>query len=170
MNKKLYPERITKTHAYFWNSIYSQWFNRPKLFQEDGIWYSNAEKYMMMKKAELMGDMDIWNKMKSIDNPRGIKALGREVKNWDEELWLLNREPIVIQGNTLKFQQNKDLLEIMKIHKHLILVEGSPDDTIWGVGLHFDDDLILDESKWNGLNLLGKDLMIVRNNLLNQGK
>lgn len=170
MNKKLYPERITDTHAYFWNSIYSQWFNRPKLFQEDGIWYSNAEKYMMMKKAELMGDMDTWKKMKSIDNPRGIKALGREVKNWNEELWLLNREPIVIQGNTLKFQQNKDLLEIMKMHRHLILVEGSPDDKIWGVGLHFDDDLILDESNWNGLNLLGKDLMIVRNNLLNQGK
>ena len=58
MNKKLYPERITNTHAYFWNSVYSQWFSKKNLFQEDGIWYSNAEKYMMMKKAELMGDME----------------------------------------------------------------------------------------------------------------
>ncbi len=166
MKNKLYPERITNTHAYFWNSIYSQWFNRPKLFQEDGIWYSTSEKYMMMKKAELMGDMDTWKKMKAIDNPRGIKALGREVKNWNETLWLENREPIVIQGNTLKFTQNRDLLEIMKNHKKLILVEGSPDDTIWGVGLHFDDDLILDEKNWKGLNLLGKDIMIVRDRIL----
>ncbi len=166
MNKKLYPERITNTHAYFWNSVYSQWFSKKNLFQEDGIWYSNAEKYMMMKKAELMGDMDTWEKMKAIDNPRGIKALGREVKNWNEQLWNDHKEEIVTQANFLKFSQNPDLLHIMKEQKNLILVEGSPVDPIWGVGLHFDDDLILDEKNWKGQNLLGKCLMQARKKLL----
>lgn len=166
MNDKLQPERITDTHAYFWNSVYSQWYTKKNLFQEDGIWYSNAEKYMMMKKAELMGDMDTWEKMKAIDNPRGIKALGREVKNWNEQLWNDHKEEIVTQANFLKFSQNPDLLHIMKEQKNLILVEGSPVDPIWGVGLHFDDDLILDEKNWKGQNLLGKCLMQARKKLL----
>lgn len=166
MNEEIFPGRITDTHAYFWNSVYSQWYTKKNLFQEDGVWYPNAEKYMMMKKAELMGDKETWLKMKSIVNPRGVKALGREVKNFDAKLWDANKEKIVTQANYLKFSQNKDLLEIMKSHKHLTLVEASPVDKIWGVGLHFEDDNILDEKNWRGQNLLGKCLMEARKQLL----
>ena len=105
-------------------------------------------------------------KNEKIDNPRGIKALGREVKNWNEQLWNDHKEEIVTQANFLKFSQNPDLLHIMKEQKNLILVEGSPVDPIWGVGLHFDDDLILDEKNWKGQNLLGKCLMQARKKLL----
>ena len=63
---------------------------------------------------------------------------------------------VVLQGNILKFSQNEELLADLKKYKDKIFVEASPEDKIWGIGLHYDDDRVLDESLWNGQNLLGK--------------
>jgi len=166
LNGREQPERITEKYAFFWNSLYSQWYTRKNLFKDDnGVYYSSAEKYMMCKKAEVFQAHEILFKMLSTDNARMIKKFGREIKNFSDEVWDKHKLDIVIKANYFKFSQNPELLEIMKQHKDLILVEASPEDKIWGIGLHFSNDDVLDKCKWNGENLLGKCLMDVRSKL-----
>lgn len=170
MEDRINPERMTDTHAYFWNSLYSQWFSRPNLFQDgQGNFYPNAEKYMMMEKAKVFNAMEIYEKMKKTNNARTVKALGREIKNFTDEEWDKHKMKVVLDASLMKFSQNEDLLDLMKEHKDLILVEASPEDAIWGIGLHFDNDDILDESKWLGQNLLGKCLMEAREIMIADG-
>lgn len=157
-------DRETDTHVYFWNTVYSQWFGLGGcyLFTEDGKEFWTAEHYMMYKKAELFGDEDVMAKALTPISPRHIKALGREIKKFNDELWNKHKLDIVIRGTYLKFIQNKDLKEILEFHKDKVLVEASPEDKIWGIGLHFDDDRVLDESQWQGENLLGIAIMKAR--------
>jgi len=163
-------DRKTDKYIFFWNTIYSQWFIRPRLISENGIFYQNAEKYMMAKKAELFKDDEILQQILRNSKPKIIKSLGRQVKNFDENVWNEHKLDIVTRGNYLKFTQNKDLLEIMIKDKDYILVEASPYDKIWGIGLHFDDDDVLDENKWKGQNLLGKCIMKAREQILKELK
>jgi len=165
---RVQPERITETHAYFWNSLYSQWYTTSNQFQENGIDYPNAEKYMMVKKANVFKDYKILNEMVKSDNPRLIKKLGRKIKNFDDKTWDKYKIDIVTQASYLKFTQNPELLKIMIEHKDLTLVEASPEDKIWGIGLHFSNDNVLDETKWQGENLLGKCLMKARDRIIKE--
>jgi len=160
--------RQTDSHFYFWNTIYSQWYTSKNQFEEDGLIYPNAEKYMMVQKAIFFNDDKIYQEMLKTNNPKEVKALGRKVKNFDEEKWNSAKEDIVTRGNYLKFTQNDNLLETLLEHKDLILVEASPVDKIWGIGLHFSDDKVLDESKWRGKNLLGKCIMKARELILKE--
>lgn len=88
--------------------------------------------------------------------------LGREVRNFEESIWNDKRSEIVIAGSVNKFTQNKDLGEFLLNTKERILVEASPIDNIWGVGLSADDKSIGNPNHWDGLNLLGFALMEVR--------
>ena len=151
--------RITKTHYYFWNTIYSQWYmskNKDYLFEENGVKFITAEHYMMYHKALTFSDNEIANKILETLHPRDVKALGRLVKNYDDKLWSKVRFDIVSQGNILKFSQNQDLMDDLIKYQDLIFVEASPVDVIWGIGLHYEDDRVLDEKQWKGQNLLGK--------------
>ena len=151
--------RITKTHYYFWNTIYSQWYmskNKDYLFEENGVKFITAEHYMMYHKALTFSDNEIANKILETLHPRDVKALGRLVKNYDDKLWSKVRFDIVTQGNILKFSQNQDLMDDLIKYQDLIFVEASPVDVIWGIGLHYEDDRVLDEKQWKGQNLLGK--------------
>jgi len=161
------PERITNTHVFFWNSPYSQWFTSPNLITDyAGQTYSSAEKYMMVKKAELFNANDIKTKMLATDSPRTVKALGRQITNFDNDLWDEHKLAIVTEGNYLKFSQNPELLAFMKSHADKQLVEASPVDKIWGIGLHPTDPLAEDEANWQGENLLGIAIMSAREQVL----
>lgn len=151
--------RITNTHYYFWNTVYSQWYmsrDKDYLFEENVVGFITAEHYMMYHKALLFGDLETADKILKTVNPRDVKRLGRLVKNYDDSVWNEKRFDVVVNGNILKFSQNSDLLDDLKKYKNKIFVEASPYDTIWGIGLHYDDDRVLDESLWQGQNLLGK--------------
>lgn len=151
--------RITKTHYYFWNTIYSQWYmskNKDYLFEENGVKFITAEHYMMYHKALTFNDIETANKILETLHPRDVKALGRLVKNYDDKLWSKVRFDIVTQGNILKFSQNQDLMDDLIKYQDLIFVEASPVDVIWGIGLHYEDYRVLDEKQWKGQNLLGK--------------
>lgn len=150
--------KVTKTMVLFWSSIFSQWFIRKDLIKENGISYSSAEQYMMHKKALLFDDTEIANLIMETDDVKVIKNLGRKVKGFDNEIWDQHKEPIIINGNYLKFSQNKDLLKKILEHKDKEFVEGSPVDCIYGIGLHWNDELALDKKNWKGENLLGKAL------------
>ena len=66
-----------------------------------------------------------------------------------------------------KFSQNPKLLKLLLDTNDSILVEASPKDKIWGIGIGVDHVDFLNSDKWPGENLLGKALMEVRDKLKN---
>ncbi|MES1909599.1 MAG: hypothetical protein MHM6MM_002313 [Cercozoa sp. M6MM] len=127
--------------------------------------YTSAEQYMMAEKARLFGDYSMRRQILAVNNPRKQKALGRKVRDFDAQMWHEQGLDIVTQGNFLKFSQNEHLAQALLETGDKTIVEASPYDTIWGIGMHFDDPDAIDPSKWRGTNLLGQALMRVRSRL-----
>jgi len=159
--------------VYFWGhqkpkrgvskTCFSQWYLSP--FTESGKEYLTAEHYMMYKKATLFGDKDTADKVLECKHPRDAKKLGREVSNYDDAQWNKERFNIVVNANLLKFSQHPEMLEVLLSTGNRILVEASPVDNIWGIGLASDNEKIGNLKMWKGLNLLGYALMSVRGQL-----
>jgi ribA/ribD-fused uncharacterized protein len=127
--------------------------------------FNTAEKFMMISKAVLFRDNKMFDRMFLCDSPMVQKKLGRQVKNFDQNMWEKYCQDIVIIGNYLKFSQNDGLRQSLKSTGNALLVEGSPLDKIWGVGMRFDDPNIYNITEWKGTNYLGNCLMIVRDML-----
>jgi len=141
-------------------SCFSQWYSAP--FVIDGQRYPTAEHYMMAEKAALFGDQATRAQVLQAPNPGAAKALGRQVLGFDEATWLEQRFSIVTRANEAKFSQNAELGQFLKQTGSRVLVEASPLDKIWGIGLAQDDDRTNNPNQWQGLNLLGFALMRVR--------
>jgi ribA/ribD-fused uncharacterized protein len=135
------------------------WFAR---FTLDGTSYPTAEHFMMVHKARLFGDHATADRILAAAHPRAAKALGRHVRGFDEELWASHRYDIVVQGSTAKFAQNPELRDYLLGTGDRVLVEASPVDRIWGIGLTSQDEHARHPSAWRGLNLLGFALMDAR--------
>lgn len=142
----------------------SQWF--PCKFKVDGIEYNCAEQYMMAEKARVFKDDETLKLIMAETNPSVIKAFGRQVKNFDADVWSAKCRAVVYKGNLAKFTQNEDLKKYLLSTGDLTLVEASPYDKIWGIGMSVDDKGVDDPKNWKGMNLLGKVLMAVRSALL----
>jgi len=147
-------------------ACFSNWYHSP--FKKDGVIYQNTEQYMMYKKALLMGDDVIALKILRNGDPKECKSLGRNVKNWDENKWVANREQIMYDGCMAKFSdsENETIKQELLSTYPKKLVEASPYDKIWGIGLSVTDERAKNEKEWKGLNLLGKTLDKVRDDLL----
>lgn len=120
---------------------------------------------MMYQKALLMGDTDTGALILATKDPKKIKQLGQRVKPWDESKWLENRCRIMYEGLMGKFTQNTELKERLLSTGQKILVEASPLDKIWGIGLDGKSPDARHPLRWKGLNLLGRVLMQVREDL-----
>ena len=138
----------------------SQWYYSP--FKVDDIIYPTAEHYILAEKARLFNDDVTLKRIISSSDASAAKRYGREVLGFDKEIWQTNRNKIVITGNFNKFNQNNALREFLVNTKRRTLVEASPIDNIWGIGLAKDNTKIENPEKWRGLNLLGFALMEVR--------
>jgi ribA/ribD-fused uncharacterized protein len=138
----------------------SQWW--PAELDIDGTSYPTAEHYMMASKAELFGDHDTRRLILAAADPATAKALGRTIRGFDEARWAEHREEIVLRGNHAKFTQHPDLADFLIFTHPRILVEASPVDRVWGIGLPADDPRAQHPSRWRGLNLLGFAIMDVR--------
>ena len=161
-------------YIYFWghqpqangeigHGCFSQWWQSP--FVIDGHTYLTAEHYMMAQKALLFDDQIVFAKILAVKHPKQVKALGREVVNFDESTWQKKRFDVVVAGNLAKFGQHKDLGQYLVNTGNRVLVEASPYDKVWGIGMTKDDDHIQNPQQWKGLNLLGFALMKVRHEL-----
>jgi ribA/ribD-fused uncharacterized protein len=91
--------------------------------------------------------------------------LGRQVKGFDPELWASKCFDIVVRGNILKFSQNQDARRHLIHTLNKTLVEASPYDKIWGIGIGQDDPRATNPALWEGKNLLGLALMSVRSKI-----
>ena len=145
------------------NGYLSNWYHSSFIMEEKC--FSSMEKYMMYKKACYFQDEEIARRILDVDDVAEIKALGRMVSGYDERLWNGIRQIVVYQGLLAKFMQNPDLKEQLKATGEAILAECAVRDRIWGIGLSMHDPNRLDPRKWQGQNLLGYTLMMVRKQL-----
>lgn len=120
---------------------------------------------MMAQKALLFSDLEIYTQIITAKSSAEAKALGRQVRQFEEDVWNGQRSAIVMRGNLEKFRQHPDLREFLLNTKERVLVEASPVDSIWGIGLAADSERAANPRHWNGLNLLGFALMEVRDQL-----
>lgn len=150
------------------NGYLSNWFLSE--FTVGGITFSSMEQYMMYEKAVLFKDQTTAEKILQTDDVAEIKALGRTVQNFDEKVWVKEREGIVYRGVSEKFRQNPELAEKLERTGEEIIAECAVKDRIWGIGLSMKDENRLSINKWRGQNLLGKILMRVREDIRNQKK
>lgn len=144
-------------------SCFSQWWEAP--FEVKRYIYPTAEHWMMAEKARLFKDEFIRQKILAALSPKEAKKLGRRVKGFSEELWREHRFSIVVEGNIHKFSQNPDLKEFLLSTGDKVLVEASPVDSIWGIGMAASASGASDPRNWKGANLLGFALMEVRERL-----
>ena len=141
-------------------SCFSQWYEAE--FVVEGQRYPTAEHFMMAEKAALFDDQEIRAQVLQAPTPNAAKALGRKVRGFNDQRWLQHRYDIVVRANQAKFSQNPELNEYLMRTGSRVIVEASPVDDIWGIGLAQDHADVNDPNLWKGLNLLGFALMQVR--------
>lgn len=162
-------------YLYFWGhrpgkggqvvqSCLSQWF--PAGFGHEGCHFFTAEHWMMWHKALTFGDQAVADAILTTVDVKKVKALGRKVKNYDDATWAAARYEIVVQGNLLKFNQNPAFKAYLLATGNKVIVEASPYDAVWGIGMTADEARkVTAPSDWRGTNLLGYALMEVRDTL-----
>lgn len=167
----------TPGYIFFWShknnrggvnkACFSQWYDSP--FTVDDTEYLTAEHYMMAGKARLFNDETALQNILSARDPGAAKHYGREVTGFVQGVWEKHRFEIVVRGNMVKFSQHDELRGFLLATGNRVLVEASPIDRIWGIGLTEDDADSHFPEKWQGLNLLGYALMEVRSRLAAAG-
>lgn len=155
---------------YFWkptqdNGYLSNWYPSPFRVASVDMIFSNAEQFMMYCKAKLFKDEMMAKKIMETDNPNEIRSLGRLVTNFDPVKWEEKCDQVVTQACYLKFSQNKELKEKLLATGDKLLVEASPYDKKWGIGLSKYNAIKTKKENWPGENRLGKCLMNVREKL-----
>ncbi|NJP52862.1 NADAR family protein [Streptomyces sp. SBST2-5] len=144
-------------------SCLSQWWPSP--FTVDGVVYATAEHWMMAEKARLFGDREAERRILAAEHPAQAKKAGRLVRGFDEAVWREHRFGIVVEGSVHKFAAHDELRRFLLHTGDRVLVEASPVDRVWGIGLAATDDGAMDPERWRGPNLLGFALMEARRRL-----
>lgn len=157
--------KITKDYIFFWgdNDVFSNFYNTS--FEYHGINVDSSEQAFMMEKAWAFKDTEIARDIYHARSAQEAKKLGRQVRNYDDAVWSRIRYDKMVKVLRVKFSDS-DLTEKLLATGNRILVEASPYDKIWGVGLSEATPKVLDPKNWQGQNLLGKALMQVRAELL----
>lgn len=160
----------TERFTFFWGdkSPFSQWYPC-EFFSATNSRFNCAEQYMMLAKAKLFNDEEIAKKIMETDSPKEQKALGHKVKGFDQAKWEEYAQIVVRQGNYYKFTQNPDLWLMLKATEGTTLVEASPYDRLWGIGLAEDDPRAHNRETWLGKNWLGEVLTELRDTLIKNG-
>lgn len=156
-------------YLFFWSKKHDFLSNfYPSEFNVGDQHFICSEQYFMKKKQELFDSSNI--KLAGLimneKDPKKIKKFGRMVKNFDEEIWNQHKYQIMYQGVKAKFTSNPNLRKKLLETKNKILVEASPYDKIWGIGLNESNAKKKLHTEWPGKNLLGKVLMQVRQELI----
>jgi len=141
-------------------SCLSQWWPSP--FTVDAVAYATAEHWMMASKARLFGDTGAEREVLQASSPALAKKVGRLVRGFDDATWARERFSIVVEGSVHKFSAHEELRAFLLATGDRVLVEASPVDRVWGIGIAADDERAADPERWRGPNLLGFALMAAR--------
>ena len=152
-----HPARITK-------SCLSQWFAAG--FTHGDVYFPTAEHWMMYQKAQVAGDAAAAAAVLAEPSARRVKAIGRRVRNYDDRLWTARKYAVVVEGSVKKFTADPALREYLLGTGDAVLVEASPYDNQWGIGMDEAEAKQLgDPARWRGTNLLGWALMEARDRI-----
>lgn len=158
---------MNEKFTFFWHGPFSQWYMSD--FVVRGVKYNCAEQFMMCGKARLFEDWNSFGQILQLTDPKQMKILGRGIKGFEKSYWEIHARGIVYEGNKAKFEQNKSLYDLLMATEGC-LVEASPYDKIWGIGLAANDPRALNRAEWLGTNWLGEELTLLREDLLNGKK
>jgi ribA/ribD-fused uncharacterized protein len=162
--KEYIKENGVPGFQFFYGGYYSQWNYSP--FTVDGVEYLTAEHWMMVKKALTFNDEESAKEVLNVEHPSDAKKIGRKVKDFDPVKWGEVGFEYVVQGNVYKFEQNNDHLRVLEKDMGFVLVEASPSDNIWGIGVNEFNAPRLTVDEWRGTNLLGYAIMEARTRIL----
>jgi len=154
--------------TFFWSGPFSNW--HPSPFKINGVVYNCSEQLMMAEKARMFGDDVALNRIMNAVDPSDQKRYGRCVNNFNKEQWDAAARDIVFKGCYAKFTQNQDLKQALLATAGTTLVEASPQDCIWGIGLHKSDPKAKNRDTWRGTNWLGETLTKVREKIVEEQK
>jgi ribA/ribD-fused uncharacterized protein len=156
----------TLSHVYFYGGLYSNWYavRYDDIYQFHDplcdLGFHTTESHFMYQKAFFFRDLAIATKAAAERDPKAVKELGRQVRRYNDKAWQTVRYGFMVYSNYLKFSQNPEWAAELKGTESRILVEASPYDKIWGIGLSVNEAAA--GAEWQGQNLLGKALMEVR--------
>lgn len=159
---------MTQKFTFFWesDSPFSNWY--PQTFTHEDKEYNCSEKYMMYKKAMLFKDYEVAEMIMQQNDPRKQKFLGRQVRGFDQTAWESVCQDIMVPALVSKFTQDTYSLNCILDTGTSTIVEASPYDKVWGIGMTKDDPRATDPSQWQGKNLLGIVLMKAREIIVNR--
>ena len=142
-------------------SCFSQWWDEHP-FEIDGVQYPTSEHWMMAVKARMFHDATALKAIMNCESPGEAKKLGRGILNFNPKVWDDHKFEVVVKGNFHKFSQHSALKAFLVGTGSRVIIEASPYDAVWGVGMSKDDKNIENPHLWRGENLLGFALMVVR--------
>jgi len=146
----------------FSGDFYSQFYKSPMII--DNINFVCCEQWMMYSKALYFNDNETAELIMNAEEPKEHKKLGRLVKNYNDDKWLMVCNDIVYKGNYAKFTQNLELKEKLLNTGDKLIAEGQPYDKRWGTGLNMEDTIKTPMEQW-AENRLGNIIMEVRNSI-----
>lgn len=164
--------KITDEYVFFWgdDDIYSNFYITPTPMVIGGktIMFRSSEHAFMYIKALYFCDLKSADLIIKTSHPYDAKKIGRKVKNFNDILWSAISMTVMYDVNLAKFSHTEILRQCLLETGDRIIVEASPYDKIWGIGLAENDPKALDQSNWKGKNNLGKVLMQLRETLKNR--
>lgn len=150
--------RVANDKVIFWGGFLSNWY--PCKITYEGHQFNSSEQLFMWMKARYFKDDEIANEILQCSSPKEAKKLGRKVRGFDQDSWDKVKLKCMRDAIYNKFEQNPKLkskfLELGGVT--INFVEGSPYDTVWGIGIDWRDVRAEKEPFWKGQNLLGKVL------------
>ena len=155
--------KVTKDQYYFWGGS-NPLSNFHKCdFQENDVSFTSVEQYFVYKKAHHFSDEVAKQKVLTLQDPVQIKRT--MIKGYDKAQWAPMSERVMEQGLSLKFHQDEGMKKALLATEHRELIEASPYDSMWGIGIGLHSESLTDKTKW-GSNRLGKLLMEIRERLV----
>lgn len=155
---------MTSKYIPFYGGPFSQW--SPCDITIDGVHYNCAEQYMMAKKALVFQDLEAHAAIMASEDPSEQKAIGRKVKGFNAAVWDTISRDVVARASVAKFTSSRRYFQELSLTQGTVLVEASPTDRLWGIGLYEGDPKVHDPAKWRGSNWLGQVLNETRDALL----
>ncbi|MBB1509960.1 NADAR family protein [Tessaracoccus sp. MC1756] len=138
----------------------------PAPFESDGELFRTVEHYIAWRKATLFGDKHSAQRVLRAEAPTTARAIGRTVRPFNDEVWKSHRFDVAVAANVAKFAADPQLADHLRSTGRSVLVNASPIDRVWGIGLSADDPAAQDPTRWPGLNIQGFALMEARRRLL----